>query len=499
MCKHVLQNNYLYLFESNYSSQIFRVSRIDLTTLTRSGDLDYSGTLPSKRSDYSAVLYNDSVYIFGGYSSSCLGDTHKFDISIVLNNKPVIKVGDNNRQLLFTYTGLPSGGDPWTVFAVSRERKTTGGVIFGYGYYGTARQLRAIGTSLGTVNSVGTAFINNNYGTETNVTDNKFYHIYSVSSSTNQHSSTSIFFDGASKPGSMILGTDGTTNTNTTDSYSRGTIGSIWNGPYVMDGGIAEIIMFSRTLTTVERIRVEDYLSQKYALPIINAYDVTRPALWLDASRDVSTIDNKVALWADQSGNLRNVSQSTSSYRPTYTPNSINDRPTITFDGVNDYLINSSITELDTLSGYSIFVVYKNTEDNDDQCLVSFNNDQNRLQLYNGLVMNSYVNTSGANVSGFTLNTYTVVSTIFNGAGIGNSGRIFIYKNGSVQSVSYTGTVPSSSSSVTSISIGAMGSDITRGLTGEIAEIIIFPRALIDNERKIIEESLGFKYNISIS
>ena len=42
--------------------------------------------------------------------------------------------------------------------------------------------------------------------------------------------------------------------------------------------------------------------------------------LWLDASQGVSTIDDKVNSWADQSGNSRNASQSTSSYRPTLVP-----------------------------------------------------------------------------------------------------------------------------------------------------------------------------------
>ena len=63
-------------------------------------------------------------------------------------------------------------------------------------------------------------------------------------------------------------------------------------------------------------------------------------ALWLDAA-DSSTITlngSTVSQWNDKSGNGRHVSQATAASQPTYTPNGLNGKPTLIFDGVNDHL-----------------------------------------------------------------------------------------------------------------------------------------------------------------
>ena len=83
-------------------------------------------------------------------------------------------------------------------------------------------------------------------------------------------------------------------------------------------------------------------------------------ALWLDAS-DSSTVikdsSNKVNNWSDKSGNGVSVSQSDSAKQPTFTASGLNNLPTLTFDGSNDYLTSSSnITQ-----PYSAFLVAKTT------------------------------------------------------------------------------------------------------------------------------------------
>ena len=84
-------------------------------------------------------------------------------------------------------------------------------------------------------------------------------------------------------------------------------------------------------------------------------------ALWLDAS-DSSTVikdsSNKVNNWSDKSGNGVSVSQSDSAKQPTFTASGLNNLPTLTFDGSNDYLTSSS---LDITQPYSIFLVAKTT------------------------------------------------------------------------------------------------------------------------------------------
>jgi hypothetical protein len=52
----------------------------------------------------------------------------------------------------------------------------------------------------------------------------------------------------------------------------------------------------------------------------------------------VSATDDPVAYWGDLSGNGRNLTQSTNNNRPLYKPGTLNGRPTLSFDGVNDTL-----------------------------------------------------------------------------------------------------------------------------------------------------------------
>jgi hypothetical protein len=63
-------------------------------------------------------------------------------------------------------------------------------------------------------------------------------------------------------------------------------------------------------------------------------------ALWLDAS-DSSTITlngTTVSQWSDKSGNNRNATQTASASQPVYSSNGLNNKPTLGFDGTNDYL-----------------------------------------------------------------------------------------------------------------------------------------------------------------
>jgi hypothetical protein len=63
-------------------------------------------------------------------------------------------------------------------------------------------------------------------------------------------------------------------------------------------------------------------------------------ALWLDAN-DASTITldgTTASQWSDISGNNRHATQATKANQPTYTPNGLNGKPVLTFDGSNDFL-----------------------------------------------------------------------------------------------------------------------------------------------------------------
>lgn len=69
-------------------------------------------------------------------------------------------------------------------------------------------------------------------------------------------------------------------------------------------------------------------------------------ALWLEADRGI-TLDgsNNVSAWADQSGNGRHAAQTTLDARPAWSTAAYNGMPGITFDGINDYMVMTSLAQ----------------------------------------------------------------------------------------------------------------------------------------------------------
>lgn len=85
---------------------------------------------------------------------------------------------------------------------------------------------------------------------------------------------------------------------------------------------------------------------------------------WFDAMESSSVILNgtTVSQWRDISGNGRHATQATKANQPTYTPNGLNGKPVLTFDGVDDFLSSSGWDGLISgLSGLTISTVIRGT------------------------------------------------------------------------------------------------------------------------------------------
>jgi len=76
-------------------------------------------------------------------------------------------------------------------------------------------------------------------------------------------------------------------------------------------------------------------------------------ALWLDAEDTASITLNgsTVSQWDDKSGNARHASQPTSSLQPTYNTTGLNSKPTIDFDGTDDFF---SVPEFNTVTVFLV-------------------------------------------------------------------------------------------------------------------------------------------------
>ena len=79
--------------------------------------------------------------------------------------------------------------------------------------------------------------------------------------------------------------------------------------------------------------------------------------LWLSADAGVDTLNGKVSRWHDQSGNGNDAIQASESRQPMLVADTLNGKPVISFDGVNDKL---GFTGSTRMTQFSLFLVINN-------------------------------------------------------------------------------------------------------------------------------------------
>ncbi|MBI4027689.1 MAG: HYR domain-containing protein, partial [Verrucomicrobia bacterium] len=209
--------------------------------------------------------------------------------------------------------------------------------------------------------------------------------------------------------------------------------------------------------------------------------------LWLKADEGVITdASNRVSQWRDASNNGNHAVQSAAAQQPTRVDNAVNNKPVVRFDG-NDVLrtnpFSSVISQPDT-----IFVVVKSSAAQ-SYVFDGLTNGGNRQAFgrslctgtgENCLYAGSFITYQEASPS-----QYNLFSLTLNGA---NSS---IYRNGVLQ---VTGNV--GNNSLDGLTLGKVndGQGDLAFLNGDIAEIIVYERALPGTERRTVESYLSSKY-----
>ncbi len=221
-------------------------------------------------------------------------------------------------------------------------------------------------------------------------------------------------------------------------------------------------------------------------------------SLWLKASAGVTQSSNLVSVWADQSGNGKELLQGNSSSQPTLTSNEINYNDALYFN-------NDNIENIDGFYTQDYFVVLKpdNTISN---------------TLANGYVLGFETGTSsgfyvgdenvvGSDLFGQTFETaaYDAAATsasITNDAVVilnsrNNSGATAqeFYANGA----SFTATTAGTFSNISdgAIRVGDSFND-NRSFNGYVAEILSYNARLADADRRDVETYLALKYGVTL-
>lgn len=191
---------------------------------------------------------------------------------------------------------------------------------------------------------------------------------------------------------------------------------------------------------------------------------------WWPVSKQIGYNDNDLmGLLIDYSGNNRNGASS-GNYRPTYKTNIVNGFPVARFSGNHYFNVGNH-----SLAQATWFLVWSRTNaGNNDAVLIVNGNDYSYLQ---------YGSTWYWSYGGSTAVAMSAGSFKLKCAKYDNS-NVTLYTNGS-QDAS-----PASTADCNFLYIGAGGF----GLSGDIAEVILFNTNLSDTDRQYIENYVNTKY-----
>jgi hypothetical protein len=228
-------------------------------------------------------------------------------------------------------------------------------------------------------------------------------------------------------------------------------------------------------------------------------------SLWLKADAGVTLSGSNVTAWADQSGSGNNATVENSGEEPTFVSSFSNSKPAIQFNGTTQLLIVADSSSLDFINT-SIFIVLKRTGDGTGNEITFMKNGSiltDDAVYWNCARLNNGNSTFTLNVGGsrpdldtntdLTSGNPTILELTYNGT------DSFIYTNGS-QTATYSEPTGSIETTSGSLQIGGYNKSFNNPggelFNGQIAEIVMYNRAVTGTERQQVEAYLNTKYAI---
>jgi hypothetical protein len=259
-----------------------------------------------------------------------------------------------------------------------------------------------------------------------------------------------------------------------------------FGGDYTFYGEMSEVLVYDRLLSLSERQNLDAYLARKYQIRLINANPPQHgPIVWLEGDRGVTPVVDSVSIWKDISGNRYDALAVTNAARPTYRTNAVNGHAALTFSGTN-VLICPNIFPV--YSDYTKVVVFRCSNLATTNNLVS--GTTNHALLLAGTVF-PYLFHTGAFLQGtqmIQLNKWNVLTATF----YGSQGRGRMSLNGKFAGSANTSVQNNDST----LEIGGFAG--ANNFTGDVAEVIVFNRALTPNESDSLQQALAVKYAIPV-
>jgi hypothetical protein len=433
-------------------------------------------------------------------ASQGAADRQPLKISDAINGLPVVRFDGTDDRLDLASNLFANSSYPMTLFVVARTTSANAHVL-GNGS-SSAGFLSTYGSGLAILDDRATAKANRSgngllvFGSA-GISDG----VPHVLGARIQSTGSQVWSD-CTPSAASSAGTNAYPYTRSTIGASDGSTSNASRDPFA--GDIAEILVYNSALTLSDLAEVANYLSTKYAIDCEFLAPPSVPlgedlALWLDAADITAAADGPVSDWPDRSFAANAASQSTVDRQPILITNALGSLPAVRFDGSNDRL--DLFSNLFANSNYplTLFVVATTTS-------------ENTHVLGTGSSGAGFLSTYGSGLA--LLDGRPTVKTINNGSGLllrsgtvaaGANPRVLTARIVNGDSTIWTNCAESRSYSAatnaypyTRSTIGASDGSGSNGsrdaLDGDVAEIIVYGRALSNDEIDEVSDYLSAKY-----
>jgi hypothetical protein len=275
----------------------------------------------------------------------------------------------------------------------------------------------------------------------------------------------------------------------------------LWVGKYSAgenwQGTVCEVIAMSGVISDADVSKVNAYLTGKWIVP--SPIPTTGLSGWWDAD-DTATITasaGAVSAWGDKSPSGFDVSQATSTKRPTWGATTLNGRNVITFDGTADGLVRASPVQIvnATTGEWSAFAVARPTTVSGARNIFD--------QTAGGAQIAQYIRHNGTTVEAIAFSGGSAFTDTVPSAVAANVAKCYSVTRSAtaveiwVDGVSNGPTVATGTPTVLAnqaLTIGANQSAGFQFFQGDIAEVIAYNRVLTTTERQQVESYLKTKW-----
>ena len=211
-----------------------------------------------------------------------------------------------------------------------------------------------------------------------------------------------------------------------------------------------------------------------------------------------------ISQWKDRSAFGHNLNKSgNNAVKPKWTANQAgvgNTYGVIRFDGVDESLDINPISWMQSQTGFSLFVVAKaSTVGVTTRTICATNTGGFQISHNTSNWRVEAAGCSGVSTVTGTGDTsrYNLYALIFDGTGVGNTGRLRFRYNKIPETLTFTGTantITSASASTFYVGVGSAGN--SQYFSGDIAEMIMFTRTLNSSEIGGVESYMTAHWNL---